>query len=182
MLWPHCLHDWIWYFSHGCRQRWGSWGMCDRRALWPPWLHVFLSCLGPKTWAIAPLSVYSRSALCDKPQPTATHSQRRKWQPWGRSLPSQTTSESGAFSPFGALQTGPWLPPPWEWASVRPRTCHVHVNQVQQRVCTSVTSPWSGQTLTAICWNPTLVGVSGIICEEIPSFIFPSLFNQEVPF
>lgn len=48
MLWPHCLHDWIWYFSHGCRQRWRSLGMCDRRALWPPRLRVFLSCLGPK--------------------------------------------------------------------------------------------------------------------------------------
>lgn len=35
MLWPQCLHDWIWYFGHGCRQRWRSLGMCDHRALWP---------------------------------------------------------------------------------------------------------------------------------------------------
>lgn len=77
MLWPHCLHGWIWYFSHSCRQYWRSWGMCDHRALWPPRLHAFLSCLGPKTWAIAPLSVYSRSELCDKPQQTATHSEQK---------------------------------------------------------------------------------------------------------
>lgn len=36
MLWPHCLHGWIRYFSHGSRQCWRSWGMCDRRARLAP--------------------------------------------------------------------------------------------------------------------------------------------------
>lgn len=35
MLWPQCLHDWIWYFSRGCRQCWRSLGMRDHRAFWP---------------------------------------------------------------------------------------------------------------------------------------------------
>lgn len=35
MLWPHCLHGWIWYFSQSCRQCWRSLGMCDHRALGP---------------------------------------------------------------------------------------------------------------------------------------------------
>ncbi len=83
MLWPQCLHDWIWYFGHGCRQRWRSLGMCDHRALWPHGCMssslVWVRRHGPShPWTSPP------GPLCDKPQPTATHSQTGKWQPSAR--------------------------------------------------------------------------------------------------
>lgn len=110
--------------------------MCDHRALWPHgcmssslvWIrrhepsHPWTSTLGP---------------LCDKPQPTATHSQTRKWQPLGWLLTPRSPVKKWSIFPFTPLQREPRLPPPWEWATVRLRTCHVHVNK-HIRICTSV--------------------------------------------
>lgn len=80
LLWPQCLHDWIWYFGHGCRQRWRSLGMCDHRALWPHGCMssslVWVRRHGPShSWTSPP------GPLCDKPQPTTTHSQTENDNP-----------------------------------------------------------------------------------------------------
>lgn len=103
MLWLQCLHDWIWYFGHGCRQRWRSLGMCDH--MWALWPHdcmssslVWVRRHGPShPWTSPP------GPLCDKPQPTATHSQTRKWQPSGRmKLRSLVNMERFPF--YGSLE------------------------------------------------------------------------------
>lgn len=96
MLWKQCLHDWIWYFGHGCRQCRRSLGMCDHRALWPRGCTssslVWIRRHGPsRPWTSTP------GPLCDKPQPTATHSQTGKWQPLGRLLTLRSPVKSGAF-------------------------------------------------------------------------------------
>lgn len=97
MLWPQCLHDWIWYFGHGCRQHWRSLGMCDHRALWPhDCMSSFLVWVrrhGPShPWTSPP------GPLCDKPQPTTTHSQTGKWQPLVWLLLSWKCCKNGAIS------------------------------------------------------------------------------------
>lgn len=108
-VWPQCLHDWIWYFSHGCRQLWRRLGMCDHRALWPPQLCVFLSCLGPKTWTITPLNFYCRSAAWQKPQSATTHTEEKM-----TTLETTVFSdvqEKWSISSFTRLQMVQWLSP-----------------------------------------------------------------------
>lgn len=103
------MHDWIWYFGHGCRQFWRRLGMCDHRALWPPQLRVFLSCLGPKTWTITPLNFYCRSAVWQKPQPATTHTEEKM-----TTLETTVLSdvqEKWSISSFTRLQMVQWLSP-----------------------------------------------------------------------
>lgn len=145
MLWPQCLHDWIWYFSRGCRQSWRSLGMRDHRALWSqgrmssslvwvqrhgpshPWLFLKVHCV----------TNHSR-------QPPTHKLENDNPRDSCCSLRSAVKME---WFYFCCTSEEPWLLPPWVWASGRLWTCQVCVNQ-QVRLSTSVIQ---GQKLSGLC-------------------------------
>lgn len=165
MLWKQCLHDWIWYFGHGCRQCRRSFGMCDHRALWPHGCTssslVWIRRHGPShPWTSTP------GPLCDKPQPTATHSQTGKSQPLGRLLTLRSPVKSGAFFLLLHLRGSRFC--------LRPesgRLCGLeHV--MCMSISTSASVPlWcvalKHQTPAAIYWAPGGVHFSGMIGSYI---------------
>lgn len=138
MLWPQCLHDWIWYFGHGCRQRWRSLGMCDHRALWPHGCMssslVWVRRHGPShPWTSPP------GPLCDKPQPTATHSQTGKWQPsaWDGCCCLRSAVKTERF-PFYCTSEGEMIASALSVGDCAAEDMSCSCQSAGQTVCTSV--------------------------------------------
>lgn len=129
----------------------GGWE-CDHRAHWPPRLHVFLSCLGPKTWTITSLNVYCRSTVW---QTTAgSHPHRGENDNLGDDCPLRSPVKMEHFFFYSTSEGAVIVPRPGSGRQGGGE--HVTFMSIIRSGAAPLSVAAERQSAAATCWTPTV--------------------------